>query len=104
MLTGTEEARASGLVLRLPTSLAKEPPCLGQDVVAHCVDEAGGIGQMRGRREREETPKVRKAEREAGHQLETATICSVALGLRSGWAGRPGDRVRSPARCPRPPG
>lgn len=61
-------------------------------------------GRCEGGEKREETPKVRKAEREAGHQLETATICSVALGLRSGWAGRPGDRVRSPARCPRPPG
>lgn len=26
----------------------------------------------------------------AGHSLQTAAICSVAPGLRSGWAGRPG--------------
>lgn len=65
---------------------------------AHSVDEAGGIGQMRGRGEERENPKVRKAEREAGHQLETAAICSVALGLRSGW----GWKARRPGSQPRP--
>lgn len=54
---------------------------------AHSRDEAGGTGQKGegNGKKAEKTQKVRKAGREAGHRLETATICSVALGLRSGW-------------------
>lgn len=37
----------------------------------------------------EKIPKARKAGREAGPGLETAAICSVALGLRWGWRSLP---------------
>ena len=50
-----------------------------------------------GRKKEEKIPKVRKAGREAGHGLETAAICSLALGLRSGW------RLRPPAAEPAAP-
>lgn len=63
-------------------------------------DEAGGIWPSRegGGKQGEKTPKVRKAGRQAGHRLETAAICSVALGLRSGW----GFQSWRPSPPPRP--
>lgn len=65
----------------------------------HSGEGAGPRGRGEGGGKKgEKIPKARKAGREAGHGLETAAICSFALGLRSGRC----SRARLPSPPPRP--
>lgn len=68
---------------------------MGQDVVDAQRGGGRGHGAERAAGSRERKSQGPEGQREAGHRLETAAICSVALGLRSGW--------RSEAWRPSPP-